>query len=119
MMRFLLAGGWLTWMVLILGGICLAIAALFARRPEAGRLPLLRALTWATVFAVLAGVAVNFTATLARAGSEESAASGSGMEMVLVGGAESLTPAVLGFTLLALVWMFVAIGMRRMQNPEP
>ena len=40
MMEFLLAGGWSTWMVLILGGTCFAIAALFARRPETRRLPL-------------------------------------------------------------------------------
>ncbi len=119
MIEFLLAGGWSTWMVLILGGTCFAIAALFARRPETRRLPLLRAMTWATVFAVLAGLAANFTATLARAGAEEETARGSGMSIVLAGGAEALTSAVLGFTLLTLAWMFVAIGMRRMQDPEP
>ncbi len=116
-MEFLLAGGWSSSMVLILGGTCFAIAALFARRPEPRRLPLLRAMTWATVFSVLAGLASNFTATLARAGAEESPASSP--SMLLAGGAEALTPAVLGFTLLALAWMFVAIGMRRMQDPEP
>jgi hypothetical protein len=119
MMEFLFAGGWSSWMVLILGGACLAIAALFARRPETRRLPVLRALTWATVFSVLAGLGANFIATLSRAGAEEETARGSGMSMVLTGGAEALTPVVLGFTLLALAWMFVAIGMRRMQDPEP
>ncbi len=119
MIEFLLAGGWSSWMVLILGGACFASAALFARRPEPRRLPVLRALTWATVFSVLAGLGANFTATLSRAGAEEETARGSGMSMVLTGGAEALTPAVLGFTLLALAWMFVAIGMRRLQDPEP
>jgi uncharacterized membrane protein YhaH (DUF805 family) len=119
MIEFLLAGGWSTWMVLILGGTCFAVAALFARRPETRRLPLLRAMTWATVFAVLAGLAANVTATLAHAAAEESAAMGSGLAAVLAGGAEALTSAVLGFTLLALAWMFVAIGMRRLQDPEP
>jgi uncharacterized membrane protein YhaH (DUF805 family) len=118
MIEFLLAGGWSTWMVLILGGTCFAVAALFARRPETRRLPLLRAMTWATVFAVLAGLAANVTATLAHAAAEESTA-GSALSTVLAGGAEALTSAVLGFTLLALAWMFVAIGMRRLEDPEP
>lgn len=117
MMEFLLSGGWSSWMVLILGGTSLAIAALFARRPEPRRLPLLRAMTWATAFSVLAGLASNFTATLSAASSEDSLAASSAI--LMAGGAEALSPALLGFTLLALSWMFIAIGLRRMQDPEP
>jgi hypothetical protein len=116
---FLRGGGWSTWMVLLLGGICLGCAVRFAWRPESRRLPLVRTLTWATVFAILAGLAANATAVLAhmqRTGPGESEVE---RWQTWVGGlGEVLAPAVLGFTLLALAWMFAAVGTRRMQDPR-
>jgi uncharacterized membrane protein YhaH (DUF805 family) len=115
--RFLIAGGWSTWMVLLLGGICLVCAVRFAWRPDGQRLPIVRALTWATVFAILAGLASNLIAVLSRVSSDEPPpGAGPRHQMLLAGVAESLTTVLLGFTVLALTWMFVAVGMRRMQD---
>ena len=38
--------------------------------------------------------------------------------IVMYGLGEAVTPAVLGFTALSLAWMFVAVGMRRIQEPQ-
>lgn len=111
-------GGWSTWMVLLLGGICLACAVLFAWRPESRRLPMVRTLTWATVFAILAGLTANATAMLTNMQEMQFETGDERWETLMGGLAEVLAPAVLGFTVLTLAWMFMAVGTRRMQDPR-
>lgn len=111
MVAFFLAGGWSIWVVFLFGAICLVTAIRFAWRTELRHLGVIRAMTWATVFAVVGGVAANLLAVLRYVGEESAAAERTGD---LLGGlAEAVTPAVLGFPMLAMAWMFVAVGTRR------
>ena len=117
MMMFLKAGGMLIWIVLVLGLVTLYVAGRFALAADPKRLSIIRAMTWATVFSIAGGVISNFMAVMWNlAGNEELAKDPDMHLMVMYGLGEAVTPAVLGFTVLSLAWMFVAVGMRRLQE---
>ncbi|MCE9580612.1 MAG: hypothetical protein K8W52_46255 [Deltaproteobacteria bacterium] len=108
LLRFFRAGGFSMWTVLAFALATIWVAVGFARRPEPRRLALVRALTWVEVFAMLAGVTTNVMVVLYRAAREEDPT-----VLLLQGFAESITPLVLGCSLLVLAWLAVAIGVRR------
>ncbi len=117
MLEFFIAGGWMMWTVLIFGGICLISAARFAWRADMRRLAGIRALSVATVFAVLTSVAGDFIKVMWRLSRDEKFAHRPDLHLFIMSGlGESLTPAELGFAMLTLTWLFVAVGMRRTQD---
>jgi hypothetical protein len=79
-----------------------------------------RSFSGATAFSIVSGVCLN----LATVGSKVPA----GLEwenrpklplIVMVGIAESLAPAILGFMLLSLAWTVMAVGYRRLSLETP
>ena len=111
---FLRAGGWSIWLVLLLTAILLVTAGRFVLDPRPARLAVIRALTLTQVFAVAMGVSSNFMAVMFNVTSRDELAESPDLHLLLLRGlGESVTPAVLGFTSLALAWMFVAVGTRR------
>jgi hypothetical protein len=116
MLRFLMAGGWPIWWLLILGLPLLTLAAGYMFRPAAHRVAVIRSLTAAVAFASLAGMASGLIAVAWTTTSVEALRSSPDFSrIVIVGIGEALTPVALGFTLLSLVWLFVAVGSRRAQ----
>jgi len=113
MVEFMKAGGWSMWLVLIFGLATLVAAAVFVFRRDLGKLALVRALTLATVFAVATGLCGNVAAVMHYAAGDTDAPV---HVVVMQGLAESLTPGVLGFTLLSISWLLVAVGTRRAQD---
>jgi hypothetical protein len=114
MMEFFLAGGIGMLFVLVFGLAALVASAFFARRPDGRRLGAIRALSTATVFAVCAGVAAGFAAVCTKVpGTPEWAHSTDMPLIVLTGCGEALSNAIIGFALLAVTWLFVAVGERR------
>jgi hypothetical protein len=117
--RFFLAGGFPMWIVTIFGVACLVTAIRFALRADARKLAVVRALTWATVFAILSGVLSDFMAVMWKVPENPEWANSPELHLIImVGLGEAVTPGVLGFTLLALAWLFVAIGTRRLQDRD-
>ena len=113
MIDFLLAGGYTMIVVLVVGGGMLVAAARFAIAAEARLLALVRALTWALAFAVVAGVAANIsTVCRAVAGNDEWLKTP--LPILLEGIAESIAPVILGGSIASIAWILVAIGVRRM-----
>jgi hypothetical protein len=113
MVEFMKAGGWSMWFVLILGLGSLVTAVLFVVRRRLAVLALVRALTMATVFAIASGLCANVAAVMKHA------ADYGGPDMVFAvmqGLAESLAPGILGFTMLSISWLLVAVGTRRAQD---
>ena len=107
-------GGFPIWFLLSFGALSLLAAARFALRPEPARLRLALALAAATLFtmstaisAALATVGHQAPGYLAR--HPEDSLSG----VILQGLAESLSPAILGSTVLTLSALFVALGCYR------
>ncbi len=114
MVELMRAGGWSMWFVLLLGLGTLVAAGVFVFRRDLGKLALVRALTLATVFAIAAGLCANVAAVLTNAPGH--APEGHLVEAVMLGLAESLAPGILGFTMLSISWLLVAVGTRRAQD---
>ena len=113
MMRFMQEGGWGSWFVMILALMALVGAVLFARSPDRRGLAYLRGITVATVFSTLTGVCAGFSATLHHL-ADPAQADPDWYRWLLLGLGESLTIGILGFGLLAVVWLVASVGLRRM-----
>jgi len=114
MVEFIRAGGFPILVVLGLGLGLLVSAAIFIRRPHVRRLGVIRALSAAVAFATLSAVAVNFMAVMRKVPANPEWAHSPDLPLIVMTGlGEAVTPAILGFTILSIAWMFVAVGMRR------
>ena len=114
-MTWLLAAGGVPGLFVALFGIlALVSAALFARSPEVRRLDFLRRISLAALFSIGTGVAACFAKVLFMASAQETAPIAELTRFVMAGAAESLAPAITGFTLLSLAHFVAAVGLRRM-----
>lgn len=113
MVELMQAGGWSMWMVLFLSLATILAAIRFVAGAQVGRLTLVRALTCATVFAILTGLCANLAAVMTRLASEESLAPQAQLARLLAGLAEAVAPGILGFAMLCVSWLLVAVGTRR------
>jgi hypothetical protein len=115
MIEFFQAGGFPMWIVLLLGLASLVSAGLFAFKPDERKVGFIRGLSNATVFSVLSGVTADFATVCHHVPNNPEWAKSPEIHLiVMMGIAESLTPAIMGFTMLSLVWMMVGIGHRRL-----
>ena len=116
--NFMRDGGVGMWFTLVLGLATLIGAALFARRPDELRLAALRAGSLATLFASLTafigGVAATFK-YIHRIPAERKA---DWPHFVMLGLAEASANLVLGFALLTITWLVIAVGLRRLAAKE-
>ncbi|HKO48037.1 MAG TPA: hypothetical protein VJV79_09955 [Polyangiaceae bacterium] len=107
-------GGFPMWFLLVFGGLLLISGARFAIRPDALRLRVALALGAATWFTMVTAVC----AALATVGHQAPAYLARHPEMTLAsvllqGIAESLSPAILGSTVLTLAALSIALGSYR------
>jgi hypothetical protein len=112
MVQFIRAGGYPIWIVIALSLPMLYLAVRFAISVDARRLAMLRALTWAQIFAVTSGVTSNILAVMWGIGRDEDNLK-EPLPPLFVGLGEALTPAVLGLSMLTVVWILIAFGLRR------
>jgi len=107
-------GGFPMWFLLVFGGLLLVTSARFALRPDPPRLRLSLAVSAATLFTMFTAIC----AALATVGHQAPAYLARHPEMTLAsvllqGIAESLSPAILGCTVLTLAALFIALGCYR------
>ncbi|MCA9613514.1 MAG: hypothetical protein H6721_21235 [Sandaracinus sp.] len=115
MLEFFRAGGWPMFVVLLFGGLTLAAAIRFARQPRVETVGTVRALSTATVFAALGGLVTDLAAVFHHVPNNPEWAQSPQVGMiVLVGLAESMAPAMLGFAFLSMAWLVTAVGTRRL-----
>jgi hypothetical protein len=111
-------GGFPIWFVLGFGFIALLCAGLYARRPERRGLGLVIGMSLATLFSILNAIVADL-ATVAHhinVGWNEYVQQGGNAVIARVasqGIAESLSPGIIGFTLLSLTWLVASVGLRR------
>lgn len=111
MLDFIIAGGFSMLILLALGVAILIPAVRFARNADPQRLSLIRSLTVAISFATIVGV----TAGIAKTCHYVSGVEPKDMLPVLLQGvAESVTNVILGGSIVAVAWILVAVGVRRM-----
>ena len=102
------------WFLLAFSLLSLLSAARFAMRPDAPRLRLTGTLGLATLFTTCTGVAAAFATVGHQAPEYLKRHPTETMTTVLLQGmAESLSPAILGFTVLTLVALLLALGAYR------
>ena len=84
-------------------------------KPTDRHIGMIRSLSVATVFVVLAAIAADLAAVFTNVpGNPEWAQSPEMPLIVMIGLGEALAPAISGFTLLALSWLATAAGVRRL-----
>jgi hypothetical protein len=113
MLKLIQEGGFAMLFVLGFGLIALVAAILFAARPAQRKLPFVRGMSYATLFAILSGICADL-ATVAHAIPGQFAEDPKWYFAMILGFGESLAPGILGFTLLSLVWLVSAVGERRL-----
>lgn len=118
MPHFLRAGGYTTWVIVVLGLILLIAAVRFLIAASPRRLAFLRAMSVAYVLMVIGGVATNFTTVFYNVVRGHPDGEPIDLDALLYGFGEALTPIGMGFSILGLVWLLIAIGVRRAHDPE-
>lgn len=112
MIHFIRAGGVPIWIVMAISVPLLYLGVRFAIAADARRLAIIRALTWAQIAALVSGVASNIIMVMWHVG-RDLEPDESPLPPLFIGLGESLTPAVIGPSILAVVWILVAFGLRR------
>ena len=113
MVGFMHAGGFNMWVLVALALPMLWTAVQFARNASPHRLSILRALTLALTFAAVTGWVANLVATCRSVVSDPDALK-EPVAYLLAGFAESCASLILGGGILAVAWLLVAFGVRRM-----
>lgn len=105
--------------ILVFGLMGLGAAFYFAVRAQRRSLGFIEGMSRAVMFATLAATAADIGATLyAATGSWEKPDGGPALaaRIAMEGFAESTSPAILGFSFLALTAMLTAVGRRRLDE---
>jgi hypothetical protein len=115
MLNFMLEGGVPMVFILVFGVVTLVAAGLFMWRPEAHKVGFLVWMSAATVFATLSGIISDLGAVFTKVPSNPEWAQSPDVHLIVMTGlGESTRPGTLGFSLLMLVALLVAVGYRRM-----
>jgi hypothetical protein len=115
MIEFFQAGGWSMIPVLLFGVLALGAAGRSVARPNERWVGIVRALSAATVFAIMSGLAANIAAVGSHVPANPEWAESPRVHLIVMQGiAESMAPAVMGFTLLSLAWLVAAASVRRL-----
>ena len=111
-------GGFPMYFILVFGLAALGTAFAFALRPETGQERFVRAMAQETLYSVLAGTCADLAAVGNYIGSHPLG----GVELAKLtveGVGESMSPGILGFPLLSLTAMLLAVGRRRLPRLAP
>ena len=105
--------------ILVFGVLSLGSAFLFAVRPQRPLRGFIESMCRATLFGTFAATAAAIGATLYAASTvweQPDGGSTQAAHMIVQGLAESTSPAILGFSFLALAQMLSAVGRRRLDE---
>lgn len=117
MPHYLRAGGYTTWVLIVLGVVLFISAIQFLRAASPRRLAFLRALSVAYVLITFGGVATNLTMVFYNVVRSRPEGKPIDTDALLWGLGEAITPIGMGLSILGLVWLMIAIGVRK-AHPE-
>ena len=119
MPNFMAQGGIGMWFILIFGGVTLASAILFARRPHEARMGMLRALTVTTVLSAFTAFIAGVAKSLGALGRVPPELHDRVWILAAKGFSEAAANLILGSVLLTWAWLIIAIGQRRLAPATP
>jgi hypothetical protein len=109
-------GGFVMVFVIGFGLLTLGWSISFAVRPDRRKVDFIKWMKGATLFAILSGFAADFGATLHHVAYME--AGPDRIPTLLLGLGESMSPGIIGFSVLSLACLASAIGARRLARTE-
>ncbi|MBS0658928.1 MAG: hypothetical protein JSR82_11875 [Verrucomicrobia bacterium] len=110
-------GGFPMWFILVFGLLTLGTAFLYALRPARDREGFVKWMCVATVASVGSGTAADLAAVARYVASHPM--DGKQMAAIVIEGVgECTSPAILGFSLLSLTALMMAVGRRRLDARE-
>jgi hypothetical protein len=107
--------------ILLFGVLALGSAFHFALRAERRTLGFVLGMSRAVVYTTLAATFADLGATcttVARLGTQPDTDTRTLILIVIEGVGESTSPGIVGFSFVALTWMLVAVGQRRVDAKE-
>ena len=111
----MMAGGAPMIVIVVFGLVAVLASAHFAWRPRPEALYYIGALCLAVLFSIFAAVAGDLIEVCVSVAGNPDMSSSPQVGMILVEGlGESLSPAVLGFSVLSIVSLISAVGLRRL-----
>ena len=117
MWMLFLEGGYSMWFLLAFGLATIAAAGRFGWRPSRAGLRVCIGLGATTLFSIFTGVAVDLSAVGHKVPEYVVEHPGTNFaETVLLGVAESMSPAIIGFTFLGMASLLVTYGLSRLDE---
>ena len=113
-MWLLMAGGAPMIVIVLFGLVGSGAAARFAWQPELGRVPYIAALCLAVLCSIPASMAADWMAVATNVAGHVEPSDPQFWLIVLEGSGEAMSPAIVGFSVLAVIVLVSAIGFRRM-----
>ena len=118
-MEFFRSGGAPMWAILVFGLLDVAVAARYARGKHPESLAVIVALGLCVLFSIAAGTLADFAAVGTKIPARPEWANSPKIHLLILEGiAESMAPGILGFSLLAVVALETALGLRRRSCSE-
>ena len=115
MVEFFQAGGFSMWFVLAFGALTLVASGQFAWRPAEHKVSAIKALSISTLLSVAAGIVSDIAAVGAHVPANPEWANSPKVHLIVMQGiSESMAPGILGFTVLSVAWLVMAVGFRRL-----
>jgi hypothetical protein len=100
--------------LLLLSLVTLGLAVSYAVRPAAKKLGILKSMTFATLFSIVAAVAAGVGGTALHCAQLEPPGNAQELDSIFMRGlAEAMVPPVFGSVVLALTWLMASVGLRR------
>jgi hypothetical protein len=116
MPQWFLNGGWSMWFLSAVGLVVIVAASSFVLRPDPQRLERIRYLALAEAWGILTGTAVDLGEVGLYVASKPEWAQRPDLALIVLQGfGESMSPALLGGSVLSVVALLCAAGLGRMQ----
>jgi len=112
------AGGFGMYQVAAFALTVLVATIRFALQPDERRIPFVRAMTAAALFAIVFSVTSDFATVFAYVPTQTKDPA-TQLQFLLQGSFESLTPAIMGCGILSLAWVAQAVGTWRLARSIP
>ena len=120
MLEFFLAGGVPMLGVVVCGLAALVAAVRFAMSPDRRKIGAIASLSVAALASSVLGFAADLATVAGAINKNEDFQKPDMMPLVLIQGfRESLSPVILGFALLTVIWLVMAVGYRRLAPRLP
>ena len=99
--------------ILLFSLVTLGISISYAVAPGERKLGMVRPMSAATLFSILSAICAGLGACFLSASDNANAVSSELSARLFAGLAEAMVPAIFGFTVLAVCWLLVSVGLRR------